>query len=53
MDALPPSGTPLPDGFEAARTGHGKPARWEVVADPAPGDSRAVAQVEADPEARR
>jgi len=49
LDALPPPGTPLPDGFEAARTGRGKPARWEVVADAAAEGSRAVAQVEADP----
>lgn len=49
LDALPLPGSPLPDGFESARTGRGRPARWEVVADPAVPGGRAVAQTEADP----
>lgn len=50
LDALPPpGGGPLPEGFDSARTGRGRPARWDVVADPAAPGSRAVAQTEADP----
>jgi len=48
LDALPPPGGPLPDGFDSARTGRGRPARWDVVADPTAPGSRAVAQTEAD-----
>jgi len=32
LDALPPPGSPLPNGFEAARTGRGRPGRWKVGA---------------------
>lgn len=39
----------LPIGFAAARTGQGRPGRWEVVADATAKDGRAVAQLEADP----
>lgn len=49
LDALPPPGSPLPNGFEAARTGRGRPGRWEVVADPSAPGGRAVAQTDADP----
>ena len=49
LDALPPPGSPLPDGFESARTGRGRPARWEVVANPSAPGGRAVAQTDADP----
>ena len=49
LDTLSPPGSPLPDGFESARTGRGRPARWEIVADPSAPGGRAVAQTEADP----
>lgn len=49
LDALPPPGSPLPSGFEPARTGRGKPARWEVAADDAAEGRRAMEQAEADP----
>jgi len=49
LDALPAPGTRPPDGLQAARTGHGRPARWEVVADASAEAGRAVTQTEADP----
>lgn len=38
----------LPRGFEAARTGQGVPARWEVVADSTAKGGRALAQTSQD-----
>lgn len=46
---MPPAGPGLLDGFASARTGRGRPGRWEVVDDPTAQGGRAVAQVEADP----
>ncbi len=40
---------PLPDGYTQARTGRGKPARWELVPDPTAQGGQALAQLEADP----
>lgn len=48
LDALPPPGAPIPNGFEPARTGRGRPGRWEVVADDAAEGGRAVAQTDPD-----
>jgi hypothetical protein len=49
LATMPPAGQGLPDGFMAARTGRGRPARWEVVADATARDGRAVSQTDADP----
>ena len=49
LDALPSPGAPIPSGFEPARTGRGRPGRWEVVADDAAEGGRAVAQTDPDP----
>ena len=43
------SGHGLPSGFAAARTGQGRPGRWDGVADATAKDGRSVAQVDADP----
>ncbi len=40
--------TGMPDGFVAARTGNGRPAKWEMVADPTAKAGHAVTQTEAD-----
>ena len=39
----------LPDGFTAARTGHGAMSAWSVVADPGVPGGIALAQTSADP----